>query len=387
MGDNLIRDFGISHTQLGMLSSAYFISYTIMQIPAGVILDKYNRKVVISVATAFCVLGNYLFSATDNYEIAYIGRIFMGIGSAFGFIGAAKMAAMWLPERLFSTFIGFATVVGILGGLVTDTMLSSLVSELGWKEGNAVFTYIGVGILLLIVLFIRDNPKHVQKFTHLSEANFKETIIKVLKIFCNIRFWSASIIGAVLFIPINVLGSLWGVGLIQAKFGLSQETASHINGVLFIGAAVGFTIAAIIASLTNRYRRMLILSIISLAVILAIILYVPVNLSLFTLLYFLLGAAAGPQAVTFGIAKIISPKGTAGSATAGVNMINNFIPIILLPLVGYILTHFGSLIDNSTTIYTISSYQNALDMVIVFLLICLPIAMIIPKEVDADLDH
>ncbi|WP_150464154.1 MFS transporter [Francisella sp. XLW-1] len=387
MGDNLIRDFGISHTQLGMLSSAYFISYTIMQIPAGVILDKYNRKVVISVATAFCVLGNYLFSATDNYEIAYIGRIFMGIGSAFGFIGAAKMAAMWLPERLFSTFIGFATVVGILGGLVTDTMLSSLVSELGWKEGNAVFTYIGVGILLLIVLFIRDNPKHVQKFTHLSEANFKETIIKVLKIFCNIRFWSASIIGAVLFIPINVLGSLWGVGLIQAKFGLSQETASHINGVLFIGAAVGFTIAAIIASLTNRYRRMLILSIISLAVILAIILYVPVNLSLFTLLYFLLGAAAGPQAVTFGIAKIISPKGTTGSATAGVNMINNFIPIILLPLVGYILTHFGSLIDNSTTIYTISSYQNALDMVIVFLLICLPIAMIIPKEVDADLDH
>lgn len=387
MGDDLIRDFGISHTQLGMLSSAYFISYTIMQIPAGVLLDKYNRKVVISIATAFCVLGNYLFSATNDYEIAYIGRIFMGIGSAFGFIGAAKMAAMWLPERLFSTFIGFATVVGILGGLVTDTMLSSLVSELGWKEGNSVFTYIGVGILLLIILFIRDNPKHVQKFTHLSEANFKETIAKVFKIFCNTKFWSASIIGAVLFIPINVLGSLWGVGLIQAKFGLDQETASHINGVLFIGAAVGFTIAAIVASLTNRYRRMLILSIVSLAVILAIILYIPMNLSVFTLLYFLLGAAAGPQAVTFGIAKIISPKGTAGSATAGVNMINNFIPIILLPLVGYILTHFGTLIGDSTSIYTITSYQNALDMVIVFLLACLPIAMIIPKEIDADLNH
>jgi len=387
MGDDLIRDFGISHTQLGMLSSAYFISYTIMQIPAGVLLDKYNRKVVISIATAFCVLGNYLFSATNDYEIAYIGRIFMGIGSAFGFIGAAKMAAMWLPERLFSTFIGFATVVGILGGLVTDTMLSSLVSELGWKEGNSVFTYIGVGILLLIVLFIHDNPKHVQKFTHLSEANFKETIAKVFKIFCNTKFWSASIIGAVLFIPINVLGSLWGVGLIQAKFGFDQETASHINGVLFIGAAVGFTIAAIVASLTNRYRRMLILSIASLAVILAIILYIPMNLSVFTLLYFLLGAAAGPQAVTFGIAKIISPKGTAGSATAGVNMINNFIPIILLPLVGYILTHFGTLIGDSTSIYTITSYQNALDMVIVFLLACLPIAMIIPKEIDVDLNH
>lgn len=387
MGNDLISDFGISHTELGMLSSAYFVSYTIMQIPAGVILDKYNRTFVISFATAFCVLGNYLFSATNCYEIAFTGRILMGIGSAFGFIGAAKMAGMWLPENFFSTFIGFATVVGILGGLVTNIMLSSLVFELGWREGNAVFTYIGVGILLLIIIFIRDNPKHVVKFAHLSEANFKETIVKVIKIFCNLKFWAASIIGAVLFIPINVLGSLWGVGLIQAKFSLSQELASHFNGVLFIGAAVGFTIAAIIASLTNRYRLMLVLSIVSLAIILAIILYVPMNLSVFTLLYFLLGAAAGPQAVTFGIAKIISPKGTTGSVTAGVNMINNFVPIILLPLVGYILTHFGTFIANSTTIYTITSYQNALDMVIIFLLVCLPIAMLIPKQIQADLSH
>ncbi|MFV9930877.1 MAG: MFS transporter [Francisella endosymbiont of Hyalomma asiaticum] len=387
MGNDLISDFGISHTELGMLSSAYFVSYTIMQIPAGVMLDKYNRTFVISFATAFCVLGNYLFSATNYYEIAFTGRILMGIGSAFGFIGAAKMAGMWLPDNFFSTFIGFATVVGILGGLVTNIMLSSLVSELGWREGNAVFTYIGVGILLLIITFIRDNPKHVVKFAHLSEANFKETIVKVIKIFCNLKFWAASIIGAVLFIPINVLGSLWGVGLIQAKFSLSQELASHFNGVLFIGAAVGFTIAAIIASLTNRYRLMLVLSIVSLAIILAIILYVPMNLSVFTLLYFLLGAAAGPQAVTFGIAKIISPKGTTGSVTAGVNMINNFVPIILLPLVGYILTHFGTFIANSTTIYTITSYQNALNMVIIFLLVCLPIAMLIPKQIQVDPNH
>ena len=90
-----------------------------MQIPAGVIIDKYNRKIVIGIATSLCVFGNFLFSATNHYEVAFVGRILMGIGSAFGFIGAAKMAAMWLPKRYFSTFIGFATIIGILGGLVT----------------------------------------------------------------------------------------------------------------------------------------------------------------------------------------------------------------------------------------------------------------------------
>ncbi|MDE4990389.1 MFS transporter, partial [Francisella tularensis subsp. holarctica] len=87
------------------------------------------------------------------------------------------------------------TVVGIVGCIFSDTLLSCLVSDLGWRDGYAVFTYIGVGILLLIVIFIRDNPKHVAKFSHLSEANFKETIVKVLIIFCNLTFWAASIIG------------------------------------------------------------------------------------------------------------------------------------------------------------------------------------------------
>ncbi|MDE5000731.1 MFS transporter, partial [Francisella tularensis subsp. holarctica] len=63
------------------------------------------------------------------------------------------------------------------------------------------------------------------------------------------------------------------------------------------------------------------------------------------------------------------------------------VPIILLPLVGYILTHFVTFIANSRTIYTITSYQNAIDMVIIFLLVCLPIAMLIPKQIQADINH
>ncbi|MDE5022666.1 MFS transporter, partial [Francisella tularensis subsp. holarctica] len=53
----------------------------------------------------------------------------------------------------------------------------------------------------------------------------------------------------------------------------------------------------------------------------------------------------------------------------------------------YILTLFGTFIANSITIYSITCYQNALDMVIIFLLVCLPIAMLIPNQIQADLNH
>ena len=86
--------FNIGKIGLGWLSSAYFISYTLMQIPAGIIIDRFDRKIVIGLATLLCVFGNFLFSATNHYEVAFAGRILMGVGSAFGFIGAAKMAAI-----------------------------------------------------------------------------------------------------------------------------------------------------------------------------------------------------------------------------------------------------------------------------------------------------
>ncbi|MDE5009217.1 MFS transporter, partial [Francisella tularensis subsp. holarctica] len=74
-----------------------------------------------------------------------------------------------------------------------------------------------------------------------------------------------------LFIQYFVLVYLWGVGLILAYFGLTQDFASHLNGALFIGAAVGFTVSEIIASLTNIYRLMITLSIVSLAMLLYLI--------------------------------------------------------------------------------------------------------------------
>ncbi|WP_035720194.1 MFS transporter [Francisella sp. W12-1067] len=380
MSHSLADAFNINSAKIGWLSSAYFISYTLMQIPAGVIIDKYNRKTVIGVATGLCVLGNYLFSATNYYEIAFTGRILMGIGSAFGFIGAAKMAAMWLPQRFFSTFISFTTIVGILGGLVTDTVLSSLVNNFGWKQGNNVFTYFGVVLFILIIIFIKDNPKHVQKFSHINESSFKQATLRLLSILTNVRFWVASTVGATMFMPINVLGSLWGVSFIQTKLNVPEVIASHINSFLFIGAAVGFGIFGIIAAYTNRFRLMIIISLSSLAILTSILMYIPLDRNTFILLYFLLGAMIGPQAITFTIAKVISPPGASGSSTACVNIVNNLIPIVLLPTIGYILSRHGSMISGSN-LYDITSYQHAFITILIPTIICLPVAMFLPKRI------
>jgi MFS family permease len=379
MAESLKDAFNIDSAQIGWLSSAYFISYTIMQIPAGIILDKYNRKFVIAGATLLCVLGNYLFSATNYYEVAFTGRILMGIGSAFGFIGAAKIAAMWLPKRFFASFICFTSVIGILGGLVTDTLLSSLVQNLGWRQGNEVFTYFGVVIIILIIILVKDNKKFIEHYKCIKESSLLENIRTVIRNFTNIKFWAAALIGGALFIPINVLGSLWGIGFIQSKFHLPEASAAYINSFLFIGTAIGFSLGAIISIFTNRYRLILTINLASLIIISSILIYVDMNIQTFIVLYFLLGVMSGGEALTFTIGRSLSAKGTAGSATAGINLINNIIPVILLPMIGHILIKYGGLIKNTET-YTVQSYQSALAIIVIILIIALPLAALLPKH-------
>ena len=122
--------------------------------------------------------------------------------------------------------------------------------------------------------------------------------------------------------------------------------ASHLNATLFVGAALGYAVFGIIAAFTTRLRLMLTLSLVFSILIMLMLLFIDLTETYFVCLYTLLGVMAGPQAVTFTIAKVISPPGTSGSSTAGVNMINNLFAVILLPVIGYVLTYVTTHLDD-----------------------------------------
>lgn len=381
MVNGLEESFSIDSTSLGFLSAAYFYSYIVFQLPAGIILDKYSCKWVISGAMFLCVLGNLLFSVSPNYEFAFLGRILMGIGSAFGFIGAAKVASIWLPSRFFSSFIGFTVFIGTMGGLIADTILESLVQDMGWRNGNNVFTAIGIIMLFLMLIFIKDSPEAVSKIKHdRRELSLLAQSRVLLNIFKSYKFWIAGFIGAVLFIPINVLASLWGVGFIEAKLSVSEPVAAGLNSLLFIGSGVGFMIVSVLSAYTRNYRAMLMISSCILTGISILLIYLPMPAWLFTTMFVLLGVSIGPQVLIFEIGKYLSPKGAAASATAGVNMINNIVAAILLPLFGFILIHVGGA-DKISGHFSLEDYYYAMSMLPLLTLVCIPLCLVFPKEI------
>ncbi len=160
----LMRDYHVSAMSIGLLSAFYYYIYTPLQLPSGAVVDKYNRRLVLTLSIFVCALGGLLFAYTDNLYVACAARMMMGLGSAFAFVGALKLASLWLPHKQFALYSGLTTALGTFGAIVTDVVLSHSVYHFGWRQTIYITSYVGIGLGFIMLIFLRDKPRWAAKF-------------------------------------------------------------------------------------------------------------------------------------------------------------------------------------------------------------------------------
>ena len=96
----LTESFHITATQFGTLAGFYYWAYTPMQVPAGMIYDKFGVRIVLCAACLLAVFGLSIFISSHTYLSAGMGRFLIGLGTAFAYIGTLKLASIWLPPKI-----------------------------------------------------------------------------------------------------------------------------------------------------------------------------------------------------------------------------------------------------------------------------------------------
>ena len=156
MTTELANAFHINATQLGVFSAFYYYIYTPMQLPVGILMDRYGPRRLLTFATLICALGAYLFAGTNLLSVAELGRFLTGLGSAFAFVGALKVASIWFSPERFATIAGLATSIGMFGGLIGDNFMTLMVQFLGWKSTIIWTANLGLILALVIWLYMRE---------------------------------------------------------------------------------------------------------------------------------------------------------------------------------------------------------------------------------------
>ena len=188
MADNLMQAFSITPAQLGLLSSAFFYPFILVQIPVGFLLERFSTKKILSLSAIICSVGTLAFAFCHNFYLAIFFRALSGLGAGFGFLGMLTITRLWFPMRYFSLMVGLSEFIAMLATAIGEKVLVALVALYGWREAIIYVGVMGLIITLLLFLFIEDKIKAETYET----AKFSEQLFAVLKM---PTCWMAGIFG------------------------------------------------------------------------------------------------------------------------------------------------------------------------------------------------
>lgn len=381
MTHDLMRDLSIDARGLGFIASVYFYPYTAMQIPVGLLFDRFSARWLITFAIFICAAGAILFGMSETLAFAALGRAFMGVGSAFAFISVLVVAARYFPARYFAMLVGIAQCLAALGAMMGEWPFALAVEHASWRH---VITTIGqVGFLLMIVswLIIRDKAP---KPAAVNEGESYSVQKSLSLIATKLQTWWVALYAFASWAPITVFPATWGVAYIMKRYGVSNSKAAGAVSMIWIGLAVA---SPIIGWLSDKIARRNILmqacGFIGLVSSLAI-LYIP-HVSFFYLdvLLFAFGVATAGQIISFAVVKDNNRPQVTATAIGFNNMAVVAGGAIFPFLVGSLLkaNWQGAMLHN-TPVYSVDNYKLSLIVVPICFFITLFASLFLIKETN-----
>ena len=156
VGQDIVADVGGS---IGFLSSVYYWTYTAMQIPSGMMADRFGARAASTVFLLIASIGSLVTCVGTEFWMIVLGKVMIAAGMAVVYVPLMKLVSVWFPKSDFAVLSGVVIAVGNVGAIAATGPLELMAQALGWRE---VFLVLGVITLVLAVLcatVIRNHPK------------------------------------------------------------------------------------------------------------------------------------------------------------------------------------------------------------------------------------
>ena len=383
---DLQQSFLASGAALGALAAAYFYTYTVMQIPVGVMADTLGIRKIVAIGAALAGAGSLVFGMADTLTVATMGRVLVGLGVSSMFISLMKLNSVWFHDRHFGTIGGMSLLLGNLGAVLAATPLVWAVTQTSWRN---VFVAIGLFSIVLAVLvwfLVRSHPGEAG-LPSMRELEGKEAhpphhghwydgLLKIMKNRATWPgFWPNLGIGGSLF----AFAGLWGVPYLRDVYGMERNVAANHTMLLLFSFAVG---ALLIGMLSDRLGKRVPVIVGGIAVY--VLCWLPLVFawhmpaSLGYLLFALMGLSAAGFTLTWASVKEVNPPALSGMATSVINTGGFLGAAVLQPLVGWAMDQrWDGRSLAGARVYSEQNYQLGLGIMLGFAIVGLLGAMTI----------
>jgi sugar phosphate permease len=281
MTAELMRAFKINAFALGTLASLFYYAYISMQLPVGILMDRYGCRRLLTVTALLCGLSCILFGIAHHLYIAELARFIMGFSAAFAFVGALKLASEWFPPYRFGLLAGMTQALGMLGAAFGEGPVSLLVAQIGWRSTMLLIGGILLLIALLMSITIKNRPHYTATSTPLPPLSLIASFLLVIK---QPQTWINGIAVGFLYAPTETFAELWGPTYLENVHHLKPAIASSAVGMVFIGWFISSPIMGWVSDRLGRRQPIVIASVIGSFITMTLVLYLPHLSTLFSLI-------------------------------------------------------------------------------------------------------
>ena len=372
--------FRLSAIQLSNLSAFYFYADVIFLFPAGIILDHFSTRKIIVTALAVCTFATIALSFVHSYQLAAAMRALSGMGAAFCFLSAMRLATRWFSSKHLALVAGFIVTMAMLGGIVAQTPLAILNAHLGWRHTILLDGLLGIVFIAIILWQVRDFPSG----SHQDEQN--EKILHkigfwhgVFSAWQNPQNWLAGFYTSFLNLPILVIGALWGSQFLKQVHHLNTEQAGTVSAMLFLGTIIGSPILGWISdAIKQRKKPMIICAILSIVIVLIIMYFPTFNFWILLMLFLLLGFTTSAQIISYPLIAESNPNALTGTAVGWAAVLIMGGGAFGQPLFGWLLEkHWDGSKLHDIPVYNAADYHFAWMLFPIMFFIALLIAFFI----------
>ncbi len=351
--------FDISAAQLSTFTMLQLLVYTAMQIPVGLVLDRFGSRRVMLTGLLTLTAAQAVFAVAEPYAVALAARIFVGIGDAMIFVCVLRLVNTWFAPRRVPLVTQMTGVLGQLGGIIAAVPMTLALRELGWTKAYLLAAALGIVLLAGLLAFIRDSPdERSSSGPPMSLTTIRRSLSESWQHpGTRLGLWTHFTTQ----FSATTLGLLWGYPFFVRGENLSSGQAAALLTILVVAVMLAGPVLAWFITRHPWHRSTLVLWIIFVIVMMwTIALTWPGDAPMWLLVLLMVAVGVGGPAsmIGFDFGRSFNPAHRMGAAIGIINQGGFFASLLLVIAIGLILDWRT---PGTSTEYTPSAFRWAMS--------------------------
>ena len=329
--------FGISATELAFFTVLQLLVYAGMQIPVGVLLDRFGARLMLLAGLVTMTVGQFTFAFASSFPLAVVARAVLGAGDAMIFVSVLRLVTAWFLVRQAPLVTQLTGQAGQLGAILAAGPLAWALHALGWTRTFALSSSVGLVLMVAVAMLVKDSP---YRLIDPVKVKMRALARSLRTVWGNpgtrLGMWSHFTSP----FSVTVFGMLWGYPFLVRGEGLSERAAGLLLMLMTGWVIVSGLILSALVSRFPFYRSWIVIAVVGLiaAAWTAVLLQAgPAPLWLLILLVCTIATGGPASMVGFDLARSFTPQEATGRANGVVNIGGFIAALLTMALVGFVL--------------------------------------------------